>query len=100
MDEMLAVSQSFPDRSALEACITSIRNSVKLAVVLEDERAESMPPFFRVSVNSSQLYSFCMMGMQNEILMNSEGYQEKETCVKSLESFKYHAQEAKILDLI
>lgn len=98
--EMVAVSQSFSDRSSLEACITNIRNCVKMAPVLENITETDLPPFFKVQVNSSGHYNFYMLGLHGERLMSSEDYDAKEQCIERLAYFKVYAQEAKLVDLI
>jgi len=98
--EMIAVSQSFPDRASLETCISHIRNSIKLANIVDANNEKGLPPLLVISLNNFGRHYFYMLGFQGERLMSSEGYDSQSQCLKNLHYFKNHAPEARLIDFI
>lgn len=98
-DVLVAVSQSFPDRAALETCITSLRNIVKIANLVHEEERLS-PPCFLMKRSHLDHYHFVVIGFYGEILIQSEDYADLETCRCSVEYLKAAAAEAKIVDFL
>ncbi|PKM93226.1 MAG: hypothetical protein CVU84_16940 [Firmicutes bacterium HGW-Firmicutes-1] len=95
----VAVSQSFLERSYLEVCVSKIRDEAKFASINDLQHPHHLNPLFDISCNESGEYIFMMISITGEIIMYSEGFDQKELCIEKLEIFKRYAQDARIVDL-
>ena len=98
-EQLVAVSQSFPDRAALETCITALRNIVKIATFVKEEERLN-PPCFLLKRTQSNRYHFWVTGFHGEIMLQSEEYIDMDTCLYCANYFKEQAAEAKIIDFL
>lgn len=97
-NNMIAVSQSFPDRSALEKCISMIRKWINFMEVSDSEQIDRNTSSLSLFQEENGGYSFVLTGLKNEMILRSEVYLDKNQCEAAILYFKRNAGYAQVVD--
>ncbi len=97
--EIIATSQVYHSEQACEKGIASVAKNAAIAH-LEDQTVENFEeavnPKFEVYKDKGGEYRFRLKAHNGENIAASQGYNEKASCLKGIESVRHNAPEAKI----
>lgn len=95
----IIVSESYSDRISCERSIIDIRENIAIAQ-LNAKGDDASNPRLEMIEHSSDKFQFCLYSLQGEIILTSESYCDKESCINQMKAFKEYCANAKILDLL
>ena len=97
--QVIGVSEIYKsDTSCLNGIDSVKRCSAGGVMDLTEEGAEAVKhPRFEVYTDKAGEYRFRLKARNGEIILASEGYKEKKTCLNGIESVKKNAPEAEIV---
>lgn len=95
--EVIGVSESYSSESACENGIESVRKNAPIAN-LEDQIAgtSAVNPKFEVYEDKKGECRFRLKARNGEIILASEGYKSKASCLNGIESVKKNAPDASV----
>ena len=95
--EVVATSEVYTTEKACRAGIESVRKNAPAAAV-ENQTAEGFAkekhPKFEVYQDKGGEYRYRLKARNGEIILASEGYKEKKSCLGGIESVKKNAPDA------
>ena len=99
-NEVIAVSEVYSTEAACLKGVESVRRNA-VDAKLEDQTVENFEkvtnPKFEVYNDKAGEFRFRLKARNGEIILASEGYKEKKSCLSRIESVKKNAPEAEIV---
>lgn len=100
--EVIGTSETYNSRSSLENGITSVRKNASVAPV-EDQTDEGFEqktcPKFEMYTDKAGKARFRLKARNGEIILASQSYASKKSCLAGIESVKTNAPEATVSEI-
>lgn len=100
--EVIGTSEVYNSRKSLETGIASVRKNATAASV-EDQTDEGFEqktcPKFEVYTDKAGKTRFRLKARNGEIILASQGYATKKSCISGIESVKSNAPEAAVSEI-